>query len=149
MSAFIDLRELEFWELIVLNNRIMFNLSNYKLWNIFKKTNRGSGIKKPVTLKLRLLFSFICEPFPPTVRFLKLHSLPPTALVSFPGSGNSWLRWGSMVTVHGEDDILLPRYLVETSSGVFTGSFYKEKIMATSGLYGELGTNFNKLHYLS
>ena len=27
------------------------------------------------------------------VRFLQKHSRPPTALVSFPGSGNSWLRW--------------------------------------------------------
>ena len=26
------------------------------------------------------------------VRFLQKHSRPPTALVSFPGSGNSWLR---------------------------------------------------------
>ena len=53
------------------------------------------------------------------------------------------LQSGSLQGRH--DIILLPRYLLESSSGVFTGSFYKEKIMATSGLYGELGTNFNKL----
>ena len=34
---------------------------------------------------------------------------PPTALASFPGSGNTWLR-----------------FLIESATGVFTGSRYKD-----------------------
>ena len=34
---------------------------------------------------------------------------PPTALASFPGSGNTWLR-----------------FLIESAAGVFTGSRYKD-----------------------
>ena len=40
-----------------------------------------------------------------TTRFTKKYSLDPLALVSFPGSGNTWLR-----------------YLIEGATGVFTGS---------------------------
>lgn len=43
------------------------------------------------------------------------------ALVSFPGSGNSWLR-----------------YLIENASGYFTGSVYNDKQLYNSGLLGEL-----------
>jgi hypothetical protein len=42
------------------------------------------------------------------------------ALVSFPGSGNSWLR-----------------YLIECATGVFTGSVYHDRIIYSSGLLGE------------
>lgn len=34
---------------------------------------------------------------------------PPTALASYPGSGNTWIR-----------------YLIETAGGIFTGSRYKD-----------------------
>ena len=34
---------------------------------------------------------------------------PPTALASFPGSGNTWLR-----------------FLIESATGIFTGSRYKD-----------------------
>jgi len=42
------------------------------------------------------------------------------ALVSFPGSGNSWLR-----------------YLLQCSSGIFTGSVYHDKYMFSRGFLGE------------
>jgi hypothetical protein len=39
-----------------------------------------------------------------------------TALVSFPGSGNTWVR-----------------YLLETASGVFTGSVYIDRRIISKG----------------
>jgi len=55
------------------------------------------------------------------VQFAKQGTFQPRALVSFPGSGNSWLR-----------------YLIERSSGYFTGSVYEDKKLFKSGLLGEL-----------
>jgi hypothetical protein len=37
------------------------------------------------------------------------NSLPPVALASFPGSGNTWVRG-----------------LIEAASGIYTGSIYKD-----------------------
>ena len=53
-------------------------------------------------------------------RFVVRHSLKTRALVSYPGSGNTWTR-----------------YLVEAATGVFTGSFYHNKGIINKGLYGE------------
>ena len=53
-------------------------------------------------------------------RFVVRHSLQTRALVSYPGSGNSWTR-----------------YLLEAATGVFTGSFYRNKGIIKAGLYGE------------
>ncbi|XP_065348218.1 sialate:O-sulfotransferase 2-like [Cloeon dipterum] len=55
------------------------------------------------------------------VHFVEKKSLPMAALVSFPGSGNTWVR-----------------YLMETSSGVFTGSVYTDRQILTRGFYGEV-----------
>ncbi|XP_068082080.1 uncharacterized protein [Anabrus simplex] len=54
------------------------------------------------------------------VHFARQKSLPMTALVSFPGSGNTWVR-----------------YLLETASGVFTGSVYTDRQIIIKGFYGE------------
>ncbi|KAF2357066.1 Sulfotransferase domain [Trinorchestia longiramus] len=54
------------------------------------------------------------------VRFARRHSLPRTALASYPGSGNTWLR-----------------YLLEGSTGLFTGSVYTDRTLAAKGFYGE------------
>ncbi|XP_014245102.1 WSCD family member AAEL009094 [Cimex lectularius] len=54
------------------------------------------------------------------VQFARQKSLPMTALVSFPGSGNTWLR-----------------YLLETATGVFTGSVYTDRQIISKGFYGE------------
>ena len=52
--------------------------------------------------------------------------LQPRALVSYPGSGNTWIRSPS-----GSLDWLIThitvRYLIEASSGLFTGSVYRDK----------------------
>ncbi|XP_042220420.1 uncharacterized protein LOC121865175 [Homarus americanus] len=53
-------------------------------------------------------------------RFLVDGGAPVMALVSFPGSGNTWLR-----------------YLTETITGVFTGSVYHEETLAKRGFLGE------------
>ena len=53
-------------------------------------------------------------------RFVVRHSLQTRALVSYPGSGNSWTR-----------------YLLEASTGVFTGSIYNNQGIVAAGLYGE------------
>lgn len=50
------------------------------------------------------------------VHFVEKKSLPMVALVSFPGSGNTWVR-----------------YLMETSSGVFTGSVYTDRQILIRG----------------
>ncbi|XP_049846131.1 WSC domain-containing protein 1-like [Schistocerca gregaria] len=63
-------------------------------------------------------FSAECARF--QVHFARPRSLPMTALVSFPGSGNTWLR-----------------YLIETASGVFTGSVYTDRQIISKGFYGE------------
>ena len=61
-----------------------------------------------------------------------LHSVPacpnktfgsrfsPTALMSFPGSGNTWMR-----------------HLIETATGFFTGSVYNDKGLHQNGFKGE------------
>ncbi|XP_023713195.1 WSC domain-containing protein 2-like isoform X1 [Cryptotermes secundus] len=54
------------------------------------------------------------------IHFARQKSLPMTALVSFPGSGNTWVR-----------------YLLETASGVFTGSVYIDRRIISKGFYGE------------
>ncbi|ODM99376.1 WSC domain-containing protein 1 [Orchesella cincta] len=59
-----------------------------------------------------------CKTF--TVQFARKDNFKPRALVSFPGSGNSWLR-----------------YMIECASGYFTGSVYDDKELFTAGLLGE------------
>lgn len=53
------------------------------------------------------------------------HMIPkcrePTALASYPGSGNTWLR-----------------YLIEGATGIFTGSRYKDLQIQMYGLWGEI-----------
>ena len=53
-------------------------------------------------------------------RFLARHSLPARALVSYPGSGNTWTR-----------------YLLEAATGVFTGSVYNDDEIYKAGHLGE------------
>ncbi len=49
-----------------------------------------------------------------------LHQLPIVGLASYPSSGNTWLR-----------------YLIEGSTGVFTGSMYNDIMLVKKGFYGE------------
>ena len=53
-------------------------------------------------------------------RFVVRHSLQTRALVSYPGSGNTWTR-----------------YLVEAATGVFTGSIFNDKSILRAGHHGE------------
>ena len=55
-----------------------------------------------------------------STRFTVRHSLPVRALVSYPGSGNTWIR-----------------YLVEAATGVFTGSIFNDKSILRAGHHGE------------
>ncbi|CAB4055931.1 unnamed protein product [Lepeophtheirus salmonis] len=55
------------------------------------------------------------------IRHLKPGCIAPKALVSYPGSGNTWLR-----------------YLLDTSVGIFTGSRYKDLEIQSSGMWGEI-----------
>ncbi|XP_042870895.1 WSC domain-containing protein 1-like [Penaeus japonicus] len=54
------------------------------------------------------------------VAFARRRTLPRTALASFPGSGNTWLR-----------------YLIQSTTGIFTGSVYNDPQLASKGFYGE------------
>ncbi|CAG7726292.1 unnamed protein product [Allacma fusca] len=54
------------------------------------------------------------------VQFAKKKTFKPRALVSYPGSGNSWTR-----------------YLLEGSSGIFTGSIFGDEKLYALGLLGE------------
>ncbi|CAL4108252.1 unnamed protein product, partial [Meganyctiphanes norvegica] len=54
------------------------------------------------------------------VSFARRRTLPRTALASFPGSGNTWLR-----------------FLIQSVSGIFTGSVYNDRQLAAKGFYGE------------
>ncbi|XP_063596338.1 sialate:O-sulfotransferase 1-like [Penaeus indicus] len=54
------------------------------------------------------------------VAFARRRTLPRTALASFPGSGNTWLR-----------------YLIQSTTGLFTGSVYNDPQLASKGFYGE------------
>ncbi|XP_071514227.1 sialate:O-sulfotransferase 2-like [Panulirus ornatus] len=54
------------------------------------------------------------------VGFARRRSLPRTALASFPGSGNTWLR-----------------YLIQSATGLFTGSVYIDRELSSKGFYGE------------
>jgi len=53
-------------------------------------------------------------------RFARVSSLPPRALVSYPGSGNTWVR-----------------YLVEGATGLYTGSIFNDKTILRAGHHGE------------
>ena len=53
-------------------------------------------------------------------RFLVTNSLQTRALVSYPGSGNTWTR-----------------YLVEAATGIFTGSIFIDPGIVNAGHYGE------------
>ncbi|KAL0266270.1 UNVERIFIED_CONTAM: hypothetical protein PYX00_008862 [Menopon gallinae] len=57
-----------------------------------------------------------CQP----LRFLNGLNRPTIALVSFPGSGNTWLR-----------------YLLQQATGINTGSVYKDFSLLTNGFPGE------------
>ena len=59
-----------------------------------------------------------CSQF--VTRFAAQHSLPTRALVSYPGSGNTWLR-----------------VLIEAATGVFTGSIYEDEDIIDRGHLGE------------
>ena len=48
------------------------------------------------------------------------HSNPVTALVSFPGSGNTWMR-----------------RIIEEVTGLYTGAIYCDTMLKTNGFYGE------------
>ncbi|KAK8728143.1 hypothetical protein OTU49_009136 [Cherax quadricarinatus] len=54
------------------------------------------------------------------VLFTKRGSLPPTALASYPGSGNTWTR-----------------NLLQIASGIFTGSIYNDQQLYVNGFLGE------------
>merc|ERR1719431_872046 len=53
-------------------------------------------------------------------RFARVSSLPVRALVSYPGSGNTWVR-----------------YLVEGATGIYTGSIFNDKSILRAGHAGE------------
>jgi len=53
-------------------------------------------------------------------RFAQKGSLPSRALVSYPGSGNTWIR-----------------YLIEGATGVYTGSVFHDKRIQREGHHGE------------
>lgn len=59
-----------------------------------------------------------CQQF--VTKFVKLGSLPSRALASYPGSGNTWLR-----------------YLLEGATGIFTGSVYNAASILKAGHLGE------------
>lgn len=54
------------------------------------------------------------------LHFIESENKQVTALASFPGSGNTWLR-----------------YLLQQATGVYTGSVYKEKLRLAEGISGE------------
>lgn len=60
-----------------------------------------------------------CKNF--TTRLARKGDLPMMALVSYPGSGNTWIR-----------------YLIEGAGGVFTGSVYGDMSIFNAGHWGEL-----------
>ncbi|KAJ8044698.1 WSC domain-containing protein 2 [Holothuria leucospilota] len=53
-------------------------------------------------------------------QFMPAGSMPLVALVSAPGSGNTWLR-----------------YLIEKATGIYTGSVYNDKALLRGGFLGE------------
>ncbi|XP_042234343.1 uncharacterized protein LOC121874310 isoform X2 [Homarus americanus] len=55
-----------------------------------------------------------------SITFKPSGSLPTRALVSFPSSGNTWIR-----------------YLIEGATGIFTGSLYDDSSLTRKGMYGE------------
>ena len=65
-------------------------------------------LKRPYIQPWKQSRSGICRNF--TTRFAKPSSLPIYPLASYPGSGNTWVR-----------------YLIEGLTGVFTGDIYQDK----------------------
>ena len=57
-----------------------------------------------------------------TIHLSEKNSLPPTRLISFPGSGNTWIR-----------------YLIEGATGIFTGSVYTDQELEKKGMYAKQG----------
>ena len=55
-----------------------------------------------------------------STRFAVKNSIPLRALASYPGSGNTWIR-----------------YLIEAATGIYTGSIFKDKSIIKAGHHGE------------
>ncbi|XP_077985953.1 sialate:O-sulfotransferase 1-like [Glandiceps talaboti] len=72
-------------------------------------------VKQGSLLELHILGDSPCD-----VKFAPEHSLPPVALVSAPGSGNTWVR-----------------HLIEKSSGIYTGSIFRDPELYKGGFLGE------------
>ena len=101
-----------------------------KCWRIYKKAlyltqfcslivkRCGSGYKGGSVAQLERICS-------PEMTFLSPSiSRNLTALISFPGSGNTWVR-----------------HLLEEVTGVYTGSIYCDKVLKKSGFLGEKEIN--------
>nr|CAB3267769.1 WSC domain-containing protein 1-like [Phallusia mammillata] len=62
------------------------------------------------------------------IKFLPPRTRKQTVLLSFPGSGNTWVR-----------------YLLEKATGVYTGSKYRDEALFKTGFLGELLPNFLRI----
>lgn len=83
-----------------------------------------------VILSSKLDWRYVWQSDAKCSKFKISHMIPgcrlPTALASYPGSGNTWLR-----------------YLIEGAAGIFTGSRYKDLQIQ---MYGELKSTLQKKH---
>lgn len=93
----------------------------------------NSQLKVLNTTSLRIPLdsrSFKRHPVPPCPKKVFGGNFPPTALISYPGSGNTWLR-----------------HLIETATVFYTGSVYYDSDLFKKGFQGEnlTVTHFRKL----
>ena len=75
-------------------------------------------------------------------RFARRGSLPTRALVSYPGSGNTWVRYliGKIryLKILQKCKKSFIRCIAEGSTGVYTGSVFRDKTIDIAGHHGEM-----------
>lgn len=119
---FYSLRSIHITLIIIYLSTVLF-MYHYSV-NIFSYTNtipqqhlcvsiHSHTEIKLITPPTRIYGNFVC-PFLP--RFLAPPRDYNVALVSYPGSGNTWVR-----------------YLLEQSTGFYTGSVYRDKLLSSRG----------------
>jgi len=119
---------------ILSDRREEHNLKQYQFYdgqytkiNILKQneTSLSKCDKETVIISSKLDARNPWKQEPQCLEFTISHMVPkcrePTALASYPGSGNTWLR-----------------YLIEGATGFFTGSRYKDLQIQMYGLWGEI-----------
>lgn len=105
------------WEIFHYKNQTKGRSNTKYYWRCFTCAGLSTAVAVDRNRKTFIPWPYSEECSRYRIYFARQKSLPMTALVSFPGSGNTWVR-----------------YLLDTASGVFTGSVYIDRKIISKGM---------------